>query len=269
MTPASALTSADFDHSCRRIAASWPSWPDPLGGEVAERALASARITFVSAAEWRWDEGRSVPRRRLPTSTIAWYLKGTGRLRLAGASHAIVSPAVQCVPAGLWHDVRHDRGQPLHSISVHYQAPLPGGGELAEVLGLPTLLPVASGAADQPLLAAMSAMARLDALRPVGWRLLAQAELVRALMHLVLTRGSHCRTVPVSAVSLPSRLASVLARIEHDLPTGPIRIEDLAATAGISAGASAHVISSRHRHGTASLCATTPRRSGESPAARA
>lgn len=235
MAPSSALTPADFDHNCRRVSASWPTWPDPLIGEVAERALASARITFVSAAEWRWEEGRSVPRRRLPTSTIAWYLKGSGRLRLAGATHAIVSPAVQCIPAGLWHDVRHDRGQPLDSISVHYQAPLPAGGELAEVLGLPTLLPVAGGIADQPLLTALSTMARLDALRPVGWRLLAQAELVRALMHLVLTRGSLCRTVPVSVVSLPSRLASVLARIEQELPTGPIRIEELATTAGISA----------------------------------
>ncbi len=225
--------SAPVFSGCRRVPASFPDWPGALGGLSIERILAAARIEFVSAAEWSWIEGRSVPRRRMPTTTIGFHYAGAGRLRLAGREHRITSPSLQIVPAGVWHDVRHEPGQPLASIGLHFQAPLPGGGELIETLGFPITLPIDPDGVDAPLVESMRTLARLDAHRPVGWRMLASAEVVRVLMHLVLEHGQSFR--PVAAMhSLPARLAPALALIERELPAGPVRIGDLAAVAGVS-----------------------------------
>lgn len=224
---------AVFVHT-RRVAESFDAWPGALAGYMAGRALEAARIEFVSAAEWRWNEGRTIPRRRIPTSTVAWHHAGSGSIRLGGMEHRIASPCVQITPAGVWHDVRHDPGRPLASIGVHFQAPLPAGGELVETLGFPVTLGIDPTGLDRPLVSAMQTLARLDARRPIGWRLLARAELVRVLMHLVLEHGAAFR--PARTVgSLPSRLAPVFALIERELAAGPIAIGDLASTAGMSA----------------------------------
>lgn len=219
---------------CRRIAQSFPAWPGALAGEAAGRILEAARIEFISAAEWRWNEGRSIPRRCMPTTTIGYQYAGSGRMRLAGREHRLASPSLQIVPAGLWHDVRHDPGRPLSVIGLHFQAPLPGGGELAETLGFPPVLALDPRGADRPLVEAMHELARLDAHRPPGWRLFARAELIRVLMHLVLHHGASFRPAAASA-SLPARLAPALALVERELTAGPIRIGDLAAAAGVSA----------------------------------
>jgi AraC family transcriptional regulator len=219
---------------CRRTAQSFPAWPGALAGEAVGRILEAARIEFVSAAEWRWNEGRSIPRRRLPTTSIGYQYAGSGRMRLAGREHRLASPCLQLVPAGLWHDVRHDPGRPLSAIGLHFQAPLPGGGELAETLGFPPVVALDPSGRDRPLVEAMHELARLDAHRPPGWRLLGRAGVVRVLMHLVLHHGGAFRPVAPSA-SLPARLAPALAMIERDLAGGAIRIGDLAAAAGVSA----------------------------------
>ena len=227
------MSDAALFKDTRRIAASFPSWPDALVGEPVDRVLAAARVEFISAAEWQWEEGRTVPRRRMATTTIGYHYAGRGTLRLAGREHRITSPGLQIVPAGVWHDVRHDPGHPLSSIGVHFQAPLPGGGELAETLGFPLELVLDPQGVDRPLVDGMRAMARLDARRPAGWRLLARAELVRVLMHLVLHHGRRFRPLTVG-MSLPARLAPALALIERELPAGPVCIGDLAAAAGVS-----------------------------------
>lgn len=217
----------------RRTAASFPPWPAAAAPAVS-RLLEAARIEFVSSAEWCWQERRSVPRRRMPTTTIGYYHAGRGRLRLAGREHSVISPCLQIVPAGIWHDVRHDPGHPFAAIGLHLQAPLSGGGELIELLGVPPVLPVDPQGTDRPLVESMGILARLDARRPPGWRLLARAEVVRVVMHLVLHHGSGFQPVPASA-SLPARIAPALALIERELADGPIRVADLAAAAGVSA----------------------------------
>lgn len=209
-------------------------WSGALQHEGLERWLSGAEIAFVSANEWRWEEGRRIPRRRLPTSTVGWHHRGQGTVRVAGEAHRIRPHCLQIVPAGVWHDVVHEPGQPLASLGVHFQATLPGAGDLTALLGLPVCLAMDPAGIDAPALAAMQAMVRLDAVRPAGWRLLAQAELVRLLMHLLLHHGGDCHPAPAPRGEA-ARLAPALALIERELPRGPVAVADLALAAGVSA----------------------------------
>ena len=228
----STIAAASFSPDGRRLATSFPVWPAPAD---VGRWLEAARIDFVSSAQWQWPEGHKVARRRLPTTTMGFHFSGTGTVRIAGVAQRIVSPCLQCVPAGVWHDVRHDPGQPFATVGVHLQAPLASGGELFETLGFPLVLALDLDGVDAPLVAAMHSLARLDAQRPPGWRLLAQAEVVSVIMHVVLTHGPAFRPVPAIAKALPRRLAPVMALIERELGAGPIRSEDLALAGDMSA----------------------------------
>lgn len=219
----------------RRRNDSFPKWGSALDDQRLERWLTATELTFVSAAQWQWEEGRRIPRRRLPTSTMAWIHRGQGTMRVAGETHRLVPPCLQFVPAGQWHDVHHDPGQPLGSIGVHFHAAIPAAGELIALLGFPRILPIAPLGDDAPVVAALRQLARLDAVRPPGWRLLAQAELTRALMHVLLHHGP---AFPPAAPTPPrdaGRLGPALALIERELERGPIAVSALAAAAGISA----------------------------------
>lgn len=219
----------------RRRSSSFPGWEGALAIDRLDRVLEAAELTFVSAAQWHWEEGRRVPRRRLPTSTMAWIHRGLGTIRVAGETHRIVPPCLLTVPAGHWHDIVHDPGRPLASLGLHLQANLPVAGELVALLGFPRVLPIDPVGVDRPAVEALRQLVRLDALRPPGWRLLAHAELVRALMHVVLHHGPSFLPAAPTPPRDAGRLGPALALIERELERGPIAVSALAAAAGISA----------------------------------
>lgn len=190
-------------------------------------------MRFVSGNQWRWREGQRMDRRRLPTSTMSWLTAGRGEATCAGERFRLAAPCLHVIPAGAWHGLVHDPGHPFASVSIHYQASLPSGLELVASLGFPVVIPLHSQR-DRPLYEAMQAMARLDARRPTGWLVLAQAELVRALGYVVLHHGDRFDATPVSQIHDHQRLTPALQVIDEQLLSGPVRVRDLAAACGCS-----------------------------------
>lgn len=220
-----------FDATGRRRPGSWPTAAPPPG---LDRLLAHTPLTFVSAAHWRWPEGRAIPNRRLPTTNLALYLRGRGREWVAGEAMRLGPRVLVITPRGWVQRVEHDPGRPFEALAVHAQMPAFGGGEdLFAVLGLPRRL-VMDPAADAPVAAAMAAMASLDACRPPGWAEAARAHLTLLVHHLIARHGHRCRP----PADLPSshdaaRIAPALALIDEALPGGAVPLGDLARAIGL------------------------------------
>lgn len=219
----------------RRRDATHPGWPQAVHLPALATWLAQTQLTLVSAAEWSWEEGRSIARRSLPTATLGWQCGGEGEVIVAGQRFALPTGSLLAIPSGTWHQMRHRPGHPLRSLGVHFQAPLLGGAsDLMELMGIPRVVPLEVGR-DEPITEAMSQLVRLAAHRPAGWQEAGRAELIRILMHLVLHHGGAFRAAAPAIPRAPGRLTPLLARIERELPNGPLVIEDLAREIGLSA----------------------------------
>jgi AraC-like DNA-binding protein len=220
-----------FDDDGRRRPGSWPEPASPPGLDL---LLAHTPVTFVSAAQWRWEEGRVVPNRRLPTTNLALYMQGRGTAWIAGQALKAGPGVLIITPRGWAQRVAHDPGHPYQALSVHAQMPVFGGSDdLFAVLGAPCRL-VMHPEADAPVTAAMAAMARLDACRPPGWADAARSHLVLLLHHLLDRHGRSFRP-PRDLPTGPdaARLAPALAVIDDLLPAGPVRLPDLARAVGL------------------------------------
>jgi AraC-like DNA-binding protein len=224
--------STSFDGT-RRRADSFPDWPDVIPATEAEHLLQEADIRFVTANEWRWSEGQVLKRRCLPTSNLVWIHRGRGTLTCAGITYALQAPCIQIVPAGQWHSLTHSPGQPLASVSAHFTSNLPSGEELMTLLGAPHLIP-ADPTVDGVMMDALAQLARLDARRPPGWQILARAEIIRAIGHLLLHYGNSFRSASQTHGHSAPQLTAVFAHIEEYLALGPIPITRLADLAGVS-----------------------------------
>ncbi len=232
--PAQERSDPSWFTGTRRRAETFLPWPGAAATTGLAAWLDALAPELVSCAEWRWEEGRRIERRRLPNPTIAHILGGAGVLRLAGRDYPLAAGCLQITPAGAWHEVWHLPGQPLHSIGAHLQAQvLGGGGDLVELLGLPRVLPL-DAQRDAPVLGTLATLARLHAIHPPGWRNAGRAELTRLIMHLVLEHGDALRpAAPVAVVAAP-RLAGIMSDIERELGDGRLAVEDLAQRAGVS-----------------------------------
>lgn len=226
------LPERSFDADGRRLSASWPAPQRPPG---LEEVLARTPITFVSAAQWRWSEGHRVRNRRLPTTNLACYLRGTGTAWIAGTAWRIAPGTLILTPRGWAQRVEHDPGRPFEALSFHAQMPVHGGpADLLEALGAPQCIRL-DRRLDAPVVTAMAAMARLDACRPPGWAEAARAHLLLLIHHLV-ERHAAAFLPPAGGQggADAARLAPAFAHITARLGEGPVTLADLARALGLA-----------------------------------
>ncbi len=219
-----------FGPDGRRLAGSWPQ-PDPPPGLA--HLLAHTPLALVSAAQWRWREGRAVPSRCLPTTNLALYLAGSGTVWIEGQAHQVHSGVLIITPRAWSQRVAHDPGQPFRALSLHAQMPVFGGGQdLPAVLGLPLRI-VLDPLDDTVITMAMHSLARLDACRPPAWTTTAAAWL-QVLVHHLAHHHAPAQSPDLPASQDLARLAPAIAHIDRHLADGAIPLADLAELVGRS-----------------------------------
>ena len=207
--------------------------PEIAGTDLNE-LLNATTVEAVSAAEWRWRRGWKVGPRVIHDSMWFYVAEGSGvyylpateqRIHFGPGSLILIAPDIE-------HTVEQDRNSESHVFAVHFHARIYGAIDLLSMLGLP---PVIVGNSDSLYGAASQRLVREFALKPPGWRVSMNADLLSVLFSLVRSEAARFHPdLTLSAVAEIPRFLPVFRQIEKNLHRPEYSVLEMANEAHLS-----------------------------------
>jgi len=147
------------------------------------------------------------------------------RIQFGPNSLILIAPDVQ-------HTVEQDRNSESHVFAVHFHARVYGAINLLSILGLP---PVVPGDSRSPFGSASHRLAREFALKPPGWHVAMNADLLSVLFSLVRSEAARFHPdLTLAAVAEVPRFLPVFRQIEKNLHRPEYSVLEMAHEAHLS-----------------------------------
>jgi AraC-like DNA-binding protein len=207
--------------------------PSVPGAELNE-VLNATTIEAVSAAEWRWRRGWKVGPRVIHDSMWFYVERGSGFHCFANQEQRIHfdSGSLLLIPPDVEHTIVQDKETESHVFAVHFHARIYGAIDLLSMLGFP---PVIAGDSNSPYVSASHRLAREFALKPPGWRVAMNADLLSVLFSLVRSEASRLQPdLTLGALAEVPRFLPVFRQIERRLHDPDYSVREMADEAHLS-----------------------------------
>ena len=207
--------------------------PGIADGDLNE-LLQATTVGAVSAAEWRWRRGWKVGPRVIHDSMWFYIEEGSGYFYLPASEQRIpFGPgSLILIAPDIEHVVEEDRNSEAHVYAVHFHAQIYGAINLLTTLGLP---PVIAGNKDSIFAGASQRLVREFALKPPGWNVAMDADILSVLFSLVRHEAKHFRPdLTLTAVAEIPRFLPVFRQIEKNLHRPEYSVLEMANEAHLS-----------------------------------
>jgi len=205
-----------------------------IPGADLDEVLNATTIEAVSATEWKWRRGWKVGPRVIHDSMWFYIEQGSGFHCVANQGQRIhFGPgSLLVIPPDVEHTIVQDTNAESHVFAVHFHARVYGAIDLLMMLGLP---PVIAGDRDSLFAAASHRLVRQFALKPPGWRVAMNADLLSVLFSLVCSESLHLQPdLSLSALAEVPRFLPVFRQIERRLHEPDYSVVEMAQEAHLS-----------------------------------
>ena len=205
-----------------------------ISGADMNELLNATTIEAVSAAEWRWRKGWKVGPRVIHDSMWFYVAEGSGVYVLKNHDQRIhFGPgSLILIPPDIEHTIEQDKNCESHVFAVHFHARIYGAIDLLSMLGFPAVIP---GDASSLYATASQRLVREFALKPPGWRVAMNADLLSVLFSLVRSEAPHFQPdMTLAALSEIPRFLPVFRHIEKNLHRPDYSVLEMANQAHLS-----------------------------------
>ena len=219
-----------------RDADSFESFHEPpaIPGADLNEVLNATTIDAVSASEWRWRRDWKVGPRVIHDSMWFYIAEGSGFYCIANHEQRIhFGPgSLLLIPPDSEHTIVQDKNAESHVFAVHFHARIYGAIDLLSMLGFP---PVIAGNSNSLFGTASQRLVREFALKPPGWRVAMNADLLSVLFSLVRSEASRLQPdLTLSALAEVPRFLPVFRQIEQKLHDPDYSVLEMASAAHLS-----------------------------------
>jgi AraC-like DNA-binding protein len=205
-----------------------------IAGTDLNELLNATTIEAVSASEWKWRRGWKVGPRVIHDSMWFYVAEGSGVYRLANHEQRIPfrPGSLILIAPDEEHTVEQDRNCESHVFAVHFHARVYGAIDLLTMLGFPAVI---AGDDKSVYVSASQRLAREFALKPPGWRVAMNADLLSVLFSLVRSEASRFQPdLTLSALAEIPRFLPVFRQIEKHLHRPEYSVLEMANAAHLS-----------------------------------
>jgi AraC-like DNA-binding protein len=199
-----------------------------IAGADLDELLNATTIEAISALEWRWRRGWQVGPRVIHDSMWFYVEHGSGCYRLANHKQPLhFGPgSILLIPPNVEHTVEQDRNCESHVFAVHFHARIFGAIDLFNLLGFPSMV---AGDGKSLYGPASHRLAREFAMKPPGWRIAMNADVLSVLFSLIRTEATHFHPdLTLSALAEIPRFLPVFRQIEKSLHRPEYSVMDMA-----------------------------------------
>jgi len=205
-----------------------------IAGADLDELLNALTIEPVSATEWHWRCGWKFGPRVIHDSMWFYIEEGRGSYWTAHHEHRITFGAgsLILIAPDVEHTIEQDRNCESHVFAIHFHARIFGAIDLFSLLGFP---PVIDGNTTSTYASASRRLAREFAIKPPGWRVAMNADLVSSLFSLVRSESPHFKPdLTLAALAEIPRFLPVFRHIEKNLHRPEYSVLEMARQAHLS-----------------------------------
>ncbi len=211
-------------------------------GRLLSSLVESAKLSVISAVDYRCDERWSLKPRRLRDSYWSMVLSGCGSCKIGGGRRALSFEAgpgdLLLFPEGVLHELTPKPGSRMAMVNVHFWLHALGSLDVLGLCGASGLFKDDGSLARKGLFAELSLeLAREHGARPPGWRQALEAGTWRLLLPIL--RESARKRLPRmakegGAAAELMRLRPAFETVDARIADSSLSVAELAAAVGVS-----------------------------------